>query len=77
MFTSISWTYSGMYKDCINRQKQLEREESDGENAEEKLNVEKSDKNNSARKRKWKQIKVYVCTIYYFWTYVHVYVDWQ
>lgn len=31
-----------MYKDCINRQKQLEREESNGENAEEKLNVERS-----------------------------------
>ena len=73
-----------MYKDCINKQKELEREESDGDNAEEELNeekiidAEKSDNNKPIRKRKRKQIKVhiynfdntYVCIIMFGPTYV-------
>ena len=57
-----------MYKDCINKQKQLEREKSDKENIEEPLieekiidaerDVEKSDNNKPTKKRKRKQIKV-------------------
>ena len=44
--------HSGMYKDCVDEQKHLEREDSDVE--EEK----------QTRKRKRKQIKVYECKIF-------------
>ena len=50
--------YLGMYKDCINQQKQLERKESDEE--EELL----MDTEKQTRKRKRKLIKVYMCTIF-------------
>ena len=61
--------HSGMYRDCIDKQKQLEREESNGDNAEneldgenaEKEEAEKLDKNKPTRKRKRKQMKVYIC----------------
>lgn len=51
----------GTYKDCLNKQKQLEREESDEDNTEEFnedeiIEAEKPDK--ATRKRKRKQVKV-------------------
>ena len=77
--------YSGTYKDCIQKQKQLEREELDGENAENELDGENAEKefngekeldveHDNKPKRKRKLIKVYMCTIFdrahNFWTYV-------
>ena len=70
----------GVYKDCVHKQNQLEREESDEDDAEKDLNGEKElngeheekdfngeklDKNKPTMKRK--QIKVYIiylCTIF-------------
>ena len=52
-----------MYKDCIYKQKQLEREELDGENesnGEKELDAEKLDKQPT---RKRKQIKVYMYAV--------------
>ena len=67
--------HSGIYKDCIKKQKELENEESDGgNNAENELDGDNAvkdfkeldaanlDKNNKpTRKRKRKQIKVHIC----------------
>ena len=61
--------HSGMYKDCIDWQKQLEREDSDVEEEEILMDTEKR-----TRKRKRKQIKVYECTIFdttYLILYLH------
>ena len=42
--------HSGMYKDCIYNQKQLEREESDGDNAENELDGENAEKDLNGEK---------------------------